>query len=116
MKITGASYPDSSVDNVKQQQLSGLPSCDSGGSNEEGGEDRGIVDGGIPDELSDEAALTSGVNDHGTQDSVDRFAEKDNSFVNEEFGLTSADASSGDDLLDLLVDTLDGEFDPNLLI
>ena len=93
------------VNNQQEQekvQLSGLPTCDSTVTKTEKKEDTMNSSGSTPDidTMSVEAEITvlSQVNDITTSDS------------------SSTESTDDEDFLDLLVDTLDGEFDPELLI
>jgi len=116
VKITGATKIDSSsvVEHVEQQQKqpTGLPVCDSLEKNKEEMVEVGsIANGGTsPDAAPVEVTpVTEVMEQDQTQEVMDVVLAQDN--------LSTLDDSMNDaDLLDLLVDTLDGEFDPNLLI
>ena len=110
---SGANF-DSSLDKtvIKQHQqqertqLSGLPTCDSTVKDKKG-ED--VVNSSTPDVMSVEATNT--VNDV--------MNHQGNSKDDDPPTLESSSPESSDDdedFLDLLVDTLDGEFDPQLMI
>eukprot|EP01083_Nonionella_stella_P207657 754155_1 len=92
-------------------QLAGLPMCDSKVMNKGDGEM--VVDGSssTPDFMSVEAVAGNEVLNH--QDSTSTL-ETSSSSSSESGSFESSD--DGDDFLDLLVDSLDGEFDPELLI
>jgi len=118
VKITGATKIDSSsivTEQVEQQQKqpTGLPACDSSEKNKEMMVEVGsIASSGTttPDATSVEVTPVTGVMEHDqTQEVADGVLAQDN--------MPALDDSMNDaDLLDLLVDTLDGEFDPNLLV
>lgn len=101
---------------MERQQLSGLPACNPVVEGEKGGEIEGMASCGVQDGVSIEAASLKDEKDKEQMEEVPDpplVACATPSF-NE---LISQDSSTDDaDLLDLLVDTLDGEFDPNLLI
>lgn len=111
---SGANF-DSSLDKtvIKQHrqqekaQLSGLPMCDSTVKDKKGEE---VVIDSTPDVISVEATNT--VND------VMNHRGKNNKYDDPPTLESSSPESSDDDedFLDLLVDTLDGEFDPQLMI
>jgi len=116
VKITGVSNQGSSAESVEPQQLSGLPARDPVAEGEKVGEIEGMASCGVQDGLSIEVASLKDKKDEEQVEEVVHpplvagaapiFSES-----------ISHDSSNDDaDLLDLLVDTLDGEFDPNLLI
>merc|ERR1712008_337525 len=112
VKITGANS-DSSLDHIKQQQqVSVLPVCDSLVKDREGQEVDSIVRSGTPEEAPVEVN-TFATNQNEMQESVECVPGKDNVFTSEGSDASYLDDIDGD-FLDLLVDTLDGEFDPNL--
>lgn len=110
---SGANF-DSSLDKtvIKQPQQqertqpSGLPTCDSTVKDKRGEE---VVNSSTPDAMSVEATNT--VNDV--------MIHQGNNKDDDPPTLESSSSESSDDdedFLDLLVDTLDGEFDPQLMI
>ena len=110
---SGANF-DSSLDKtvIKQHQQqekaqpSGLPTCDSMVKDKKGEE---VVNSSTPDAMSVEA--TNKVNDV--------MIHQGNNKDDDPPTLESSSSESSDDdedFLDLLVDTLDGEFDPQLMI
>lgn len=116
MKITGVSNQGSSAESVERQQLSGLPACDPVAEGEKAGEIEGMASCGAQDGVSIEAAS---LKDKKDEEQVGEVAHPP--LVEGATPIFSEsilhDSSNDDaDLLDLLVDTLDGEFDPNLLI
>eukprot|EP00579_Thalassiosira_antarctica_P015133 CAMPEP_0201944784 /NCGR_PEP_ID=MMETSP0903-20130614/53571_1 /ASSEMBLY_ACC=CAM_ASM_000552 /TAXON_ID=420261 /ORGANISM="Thalassiosira antarctica, Strain CCMP982" /LENGTH=403 /DNA_ID=CAMNT_0048487839 /DNA_START=133 /DNA_END=1345 /DNA_ORIENTATION=- len=115
VKITGADS-DSSTDNIKQQQLSGLPMCDSMVKNKTSEEvDSIAASSGTPDEASVEAVSLNEMKDlDKTPELVDFVLTADD--LSTLGGSSASDTSDDEDFLDLLVDSLDGEFDPNLLL
>ena len=128
VKITGANFDSSSKDiDLKQQQqkeeekqLPALPKCDplvttkevdgmaSGGSV--------VSDGGASEVVPTEA--TKGAMTQGTMNQAPKTTEDVAALSVDPSPPTCSPESSDDDgdFLDLLVDTLDGEFDPELLI
>eukprot|EP01083_Nonionella_stella_P095511 268172_1 len=119
--VKSGAFFDSSVDKTVKQhyqgtKLAGLPTCDSEVMNKEG-DGEVIVDGNVmsssssPDFMSVEAVAGNEVLNH--QDSTSTL-ETSSSSSSESGSFESSD--DGDDFLDLLVDSLDGEFDPELLI
>mmetsp|Transcript_31058 Transcript_31058/g.59002 ORF Transcript_31058/g.59002 Transcript_31058/m.59002 type:complete len:374 (-) Transcript_31058:377-1498(-) len=117
VKITGATKIDSSsivTEQVEQQQKqpTGLPACDSSEKNKEMMVEVGsIASSGTttPDVTSVEVTPVTEVKEHDQTQVADGVLAQDN--------MPALDDSMNDaDLLDLLVDTLDGEFDPNLLV
>lgn len=117
MKITGAKF-DSSKDNAQQQQQpSGLPMCDSTVTNKEGEGIGSTVPSDAPDEALVEAvsSVTEAIGREDTQVAADCEVINVGDVTTLEGGMP--DSSDDDvDFLDLLVDSLDGEFDPELLI
>ena len=116
VKITGADSDLSSA-NIKQQQLSGLPMCDSMVTNKTSEEvDNIAASSGTPDEASVEAVSLNEMKDlDKTPELVDFVLTADD--LSTLGGSSASDTSDDDeDFLDLLVDSLDGEFDPNLLL
>jgi len=125
VKITGATNFDSSVERVEQQQQqpTGLPLCDSLEKNKEMVEvgsvvSSGLVDvdssvsSGTPDALSVDVTLTAETNQEQNQEMTDVTLNPDNASTLDLDPMLSIDPINDDeDLLDLLVDTLDGEFD-----
>lgn len=122
MKITGATNSDSSVERVEQQQQpTGLPLCDSLEKNKETVEVGSIVSSGFfevdstvssgtPDAVSVDVAPAGEMNQQQMQQSTDATMTQYNASTLDP--MLSIDPISDDvDLLDLLVDTLDGEFD-----
>lgn len=114
---SGALFESSDMDKTVKQheqdmQLAGLPTCDSTVMNE--GEGKVIVDGSssTPDFKSVEAVAGNEVLNH--QDSTSTL--ETSSFESSESSSFESSDDDGDDFLDLLVDSLDGEFDPELLI
>lgn len=112
MKITGATDEDS-AERVGRRRPSGLPLVGPAVNQEEGGEVEGIAGGGAPDVAPGEAVSLNEVNEQAQLAS--QFSANDEDAGLGEYILP--DPSSEDvDLLDLLVDTLDGEFDPSIFI
>jgi len=115
---SGALFDSSSIyKTVKQHeqdmQLAGLPTCDSEMMSKGDGEV--IVNddsSSTPDFKSVEAVAGNEVLNH--QDSTSTL-ETSSTESSESSSFESSDDDS-DDFLDLLVDSLDGEFDPELLI
>lgn len=107
---TGANF-DSSTDNLKQPQLPSLPTCDPLVKTKEGEEALGtVLSSGGPEEAPIEMATiaTQALNQVETVDAKDDVPI---------FESSSPESSHVDeDFLDLLVNTLDGDFDPDLLI
>lgn len=93
-------------------QLAGLPMCDSKVMNKGDGEM--VVDGSssTPDFMSVEAVAGNEVLNH--QDSTTTLETSSES--SESSSSFESNDDDGDIFLDLLVDSLDGEFDPELLI
>jgi len=114
VKITGASN-DFSSERVERQQLSGLPVCDPVEEEEEGGRGiEGMVSIGIQDVASTMPAAPKDEKD-GKQ--MENFVDSPlvvstAPYFNELNNPHTNDA----ELLDFLMDTLDGEFDPNMLV
>lgn len=117
MKITGANF-DSPKDNLKQEQLSALPKCNLSAKINEVGMVAGnaVSDSGALEEVPMEAATAATL-------ALDPFQTAEvalSQVASEEVPMleSSSPESTDDDgdFLDLLVDTLDGEFDPELLI
>lgn len=125
VKITGANF-DSSTDlkQSTQQQLPGLPLCNSSAKNEMEGEVAGgpVLSGGTPEEASVEAAgsANQGLDqDKITLTAMDCDLTKIEPTKVDVSSLESISPETSDDdgdFLDLLVDTLDCDFDPELLI
>lgn len=116
MKSTGALFESSDMDKTVKQheqdmQLAGLPTCDSEMMSKGDGEV--IVNGSssTPDFKSVEVVAGNEVLNH--QDSTTTLETSSESSESSSFESSDDD---GDDFLDLLVDSLDGEFDPDLLI
>jgi len=111
VKITGA---DSSLaDAVEQQQPPVVPTCNPVAKNKEADEEGGSVSSSVAQEggLNEMTAK----NEAEIHDAMDPIAIKD--MAHPPQAVVTPESSEDDgDLLDLLVDTLDGEFDPNLLI
>jgi len=115
VKITGATKIDSSsiIEHVvkqQQKQPTGLPLCDSMEKDKEEMVEVGSIASNDTalDAVSGEP-VTEIIEQDQTQDVTDVMLNQDN--------VSTLDDSMNDaDLLDLLVDTFDGEFDPNLLI
>lgn len=108
MKITGA-ISDSSTDDTQQQQHSLLSVLNSFAKTEEVEEVGSIVSNDTIDETAVEVArLNEATEEEKSQDVLVSSAQ----------GNTDSDLSDedDDDFLDLLVDTLDADFDPNLLL
>lgn len=108
MKITGA-ISDSSTDDTQQQQHSLLSVLNSFAKTEEVEEVGSIVSNDTIDETAVEVArLNEATDEEKSQDVLVSSAQ----------GNTDSDLSDedDDDFLDLLVDTLDTDFDPNLLL
>ncbi len=116
MKITGATDSDSLVDRDGQWQPSGLLVCKSVVENKEGGENRSTTSDGASTALLAAVVPTTGVmsQDQTPQAAGPGLAE--NTTHTLEGTILSGPSGDDEDLLDLLVDTLDGEFDPDLLI
>jgi len=114
---SGALFDSDMDKTVKQHeqdmQLAGLPTCDSTVMNK--GDGKVVVDGSssTPDFKSVEAVAGNEVLNH--QDSTSTLETSSTSVSSESSSFESSDDDS-DDFLDLLVDSLDGEFDPALLI
>ena len=115
---SGALFESASMDKTVKQheqdmQLAGLPTCDSEMMSKGDGEV--IVNGSssTPDFKSVEAVAGNEVLSH--QDSTTTLESSSKSESSESSSFESSD-DDGDDFLDLLVDSLDGEFDPELLI
>ena len=115
---SGALFEISRMDNqtVKQHeqdmQLAGLPTCDSEMMSKGDGEVIVNVSNSTPGFKSVEAVAGNEVYTH--QDSTSTL-ETSSTKSSESSSFESSDDDS-DDFLDLLVDSLDGEFDPALLI
>ena len=114
---SGALFESSDMDKTVKQheqdmQLAGLPMCNSTVMNE--GEGKVVEDGSssTPGFKSVEAVAGNEVLNH--QDSTSTL-ETSLSESSESNSFESSDDGS-DDFLDLLVDSLDGEFDPDLMI
>lgn len=106
MKITGATS-NSSMDTQQRQQLPTLPVLNSLVKIQETEEVCSIVSSGTSGEKSSEVACLS--------EAADKEKEKEGK--SSCGGSTALDLSDDDeDFLDLLVDTFEGEFDPNLLL
>jgi len=106
VKITGATS-DSLTEDIDQQQLPTLPVLDSFVKSKEMGEVGSIESTSTPTEkLVDVACMNEAKDQDETEDGL--FAHE----LSSAFGLSDEDV----DFLDVLVDTLDGEFDPNLLL
>ena len=113
---SGALFESSDIDKTVKQheqdmQLAGLPTCDSTVMNKGDGE---VEDGSnsTPDFKSVEATVV-GKEGLNHQDSTSTLEASSTSGESSSFESSDDD---GDDFLDLLVDSLDGEFDPELLI
>lgn len=104
VKITGATS-DSPTD-IAQQQLPLLPVLDSFVMTE-GVEEAGITvnKGTACEEVVEEVCMDSGTDDEKTQDAVSAPQ-----------GNLDLESDEDGEFLDLLVDTLDTEFDPSLLL
>jgi hypothetical protein len=114
VKITGANFNSSSGCNEQQQQLTGLLMCNSEVKNKEGVEDGSVLSSGSPDDASVSGGAFA-VNTLMGQETAQVVGYSNDGTVHLESG--TPDISDDDeDFLDLLVDTLDGDFDPNLLI
>ena len=113
---SGALFESSDMDKTVKQheqdmQLAGLPTCDSEMMSKGDGE---VVDSSsTPDFKSVEAVAGNEVLNH--QDSTFTLETSSTSESSESSSFESSDDDS-DDFLDLLVDSLDGEFDPDLMI
>ena len=115
---SGAFFESSDIDKTVKQheqdmQLAGLPTCDSEVMSNGDGE--AVVDGSssTSDIKSVEAVAGNEVLNH--QDSTTTLETSSTSESSDSSSFESSDDDS-DDFLDLLVDSLDGEFDPALLI
>lgn len=117
MKTTGANF-DSSMDNLKQQQLSGLPMSSPLVKNKESEEVGSMVDSDSQDEASSEAQASVNANELKNQETSVKAVGLDTTGMEVPTLECCSPESSDDDIdfLDLLVDSLDGEFDPDLLI
>ena len=115
---SGALFESASMDKTVKQheqdmQLAGLPTCDSEMMSKGDGE---VVEDGsssTPGFQSVEAVAGNEVLNH--QDSTSTLETSSTSESSESSSFQSSDDDS-DDFLDLLVDSLDGEFDPALFI
>jgi len=103
------------VERVGQWQSSGLTLCGPEMNRKEEGEAEGIACGGSPDVAQAKAVSSVEVDSRKQAQAVIPFP-----VTNEDAGLDGfllPDPNNEDvDLFDLLVDTLDGDFDPNILI
>ncbi len=116
MKITGANDDSPSVDLIKQQEerLSEIPQCDSMVMIKKGGGEMGCSassDLRLEDDHSSDQESTSTQAD--STDSSEVLNEVTS--VERSSSESSDDDTDDEDFLDLLVNTLDGEFDPDLL-
>ena len=110
---SGALFESSDMDKTVKQheqgmQLAGLPMCNSTVMNK--GDGKVVDSSSTPGFKSVEAVAGNEVLNH--QDSTSTLETS----LSESSESNSFESSDGDDFLDLLVDTLDGEFDPELLI
>ena len=118
MKSGALLFDSSDMDKTVKQheqdmQLAGLPTCDSEMMSKGDGE---VVEDGsssTPDMSVEAAVAGNEVLNH--QDSTTTLETSSTSESSESTSFDSSDDDS-DDFLDLLVDSLDGEFDPALLI
>jgi len=119
VKITGANSI-TSADNVKQQQQSsGLPARDSSAKNEGAGE--GVVTTVSANTATGAVVEVTSSNQDGSAcesgcEGAESILAEDDAFIMEGTTALSGMSNGNDDYLDLLVDALDGDFDPNLLI
>jgi len=115
---SGAFFESSDMNKTVKQhdqdmQLVGLPTCDSEMMSKGDGKPIVDVSSSTPDFKSVEAVAGNEVLNH--QDSTATLETSSTSESSESSSFDSSD-DDGDDFLDLLVDSLDGEFDPALLI
>lgn len=109
MKITGApsDSPAESQDGEQRQPLPGLPACDPQVKKEEEREEVGSVASTAT--ISEEASAK-------TEEASLEHVELDLAKQGDVSSLESPSSDDDEDFLDLLVDTLEGDFDPDLLI
>jgi len=114
VKITGANL-NSSHGRNEQQQLTGLLVCNSEVTNKEGVEAGSNVSSGSPDDVFvDGGSIVVNTLMEGQEIAQVVGCSESTGAAHSQSG--TAETSEEEDFLDLLVDTLDGDFDPNLLI
>mmetsp|Transcript_2881 Transcript_2881/g.4978 ORF Transcript_2881/g.4978 Transcript_2881/m.4978 type:complete len:101 (-) Transcript_2881:213-515(-) len=95
----------------QQQQIPALPKRTSSASDSESGEKVSV---GMADDVSEAKSVSS--DDTKNQVSIQEAVMEDSCGGSISGSSGSETSDNDEDFLDLLVDTLDGEFDPNLLL